>query len=192
MSWKREVFESIKGHNLEDMYTNVYLQANDCSKEELRELEEAGYECFDFDDEEPYYCITKEFALEHGFWVWDAAEEEFDEDLFEQDLSIFFNPSDNYLVCGAQRWNGAKGYALKHSYKDIFSRGYDCSFYLENVSRGGKTLLFTESSHDVPMGAMSCAIALTDREVENVSQWLNFGNFPALEEFVEQRAAFVK
>lgn len=73
--------------------------------------------------------------------------------------------ANNYLVIACNcTWNGATGYMIADSLTEAVSRDYDARIYPVDVTRGGKVLTCSEYSHDVPTGATTYIIALTDRE----------------------------
>jgi hypothetical protein len=81
-------------------------------------------------------------------------------------------PYDHYLVCAYHcRWDGVSGYKITDSLEDALYRDYDYHQYFIGGSRGGKTILLSESSHDVPMGHSVVVIGLTDKEYEKLSYW---------------------
>lgn len=112
----------------------------------------------------------------------------FDRDWFDSWMAGAIKTANSYLVFSVGcRWNGGSGYKIADSLEDAFSRDYDSSIYLNNVSKGGKTLVCSESSHDVPMGSTTYIIALTDKEREK----LDYARFETVENFVERCAAKV-
>ena len=109
--------------------------------------------------------------LEDGNWenaeFWD-----FDEDVRCEALLDLLKPAPHYLVLAHNcRWNGASGYTIVNSVDYVVCRDYGVSIYPVAVSRGGKCLVCREFSHDVPMGARTTIIALTEREYELLSHW---------------------
>ncbi len=85
-------------------------------------------------------------------------------------LSCFIKEAPHYLVFACNcRWDGTSGYKFVHDVGGLISRGYDVSIYPRTGSAGGKVLICTESSHDVPTGATTIMIALTENEYERLS-----------------------
>ena len=89
---------------------------------------------------------------------------------------------DNYLVFAKNcRWNGASGYKFAKSFRDAVSRSYDTIQILENISGGGKAVLVSEYSHDVPQGGTTVIVSLTDREYRKLQK----ADFEKVQEFAE-------
>ena len=105
---------------------------------------------------------------------------DFDENIVCENIAEYLKKANKYLVfaCGC-RWNGASGYKFAHDYFGTVSRSYDVSIYPKAYSKGKKTLVCREYSHDVPMGATTIIVALTDKEYER----LNNSSFSAVEQF---------
>ena len=97
---------------------------------------------------------------------------EYDEYELEDVMQSVIKPAKHYLVMAHNcRWNGASGYKVANSLPDTVRRSYEASIYPQSASCGGKTLICTEYSHDVPMGARTSIIALTEREYEFINHW---------------------
>ena len=95
-----------------------------------------------------------------------------DEYMYKDFISELIKPYNHYLVCAYHcRWDGASGYKIADSLEDALSRDYDYHQYFMGGSRGGKTILLSESSHDVPMGHRVVIIGLTNKEYEKLSYW---------------------
>jgi hypothetical protein len=78
----------------------------------------------------------------------------------------------HYLVMAHNcRWNGASGYKIVDSVEDTLKRDYEVSIYPVRATKGGKCLVCSESSHDVPTGAVTSIIALTEREYAFLNHW---------------------
>lgn len=112
----------------------------------------------------------------------------FDEDGFGSTLESVIKRGESYLVFAVGcRWNGASGYKIADSLEDAFSRDYDATIMLSDVSRGGKTMVCRESSHDVPMGSTTYVISLTTREAARLEN----ADFSMVEKFAKHCAARV-
>ena len=95
-------------------------------------------------------------------------------------LQCFIKEAPAYLVfLSGYRWNGSSGYVLTRDITGIIHRGYDCTICPRIASSGGKTLVCTENSHDVPMGSTTICVALTAAEY----QMLQNSDFEAVERF---------
>lgn len=83
-------------------------------------------------------------------------------------LEDLIKEAPHYLVFASNcRWDGASGYKIVDFMEEIVARDYEVSIYPIGVSKGGKTLMcreYSEYSHDVPMGARTTIIALTEKE----------------------------
>ena len=113
-----------------------------------------------------YMDIEKNDLWEYAkYFEFDGAERAFA-------LEDLLKDSKHYLVyLKGCRWNGTSGYKIFDSIEEVLDRGYDVSIYPRAISRGGKTLLCTESSHDVPTGHDAVIIALSDKEYEYLEHW---------------------
>ena len=97
---------------------------------------------------------------------------DFDEWEYRDFISQLIKPYNHYLVCAYHcTWDGASGYKIADSIEDALYRDYDCSQYFNGGSRGGKSMMLCEHSHDVPMGHRVVVIGLTDKEYEKLSYW---------------------
>lgn len=95
-----------------------------------------------------------------------------DEYMYNDFISELIKPYNHYLVCAyGCRWDGASGYKIADSLKEALSRSYDYHQYFVGGSRGGKSIVLCEYSHDVPMGHRVMVIGLTDKEYEKLSYW---------------------
>ena len=98
-----------------------------------------------------------------------------DEYMYEDFISELIKPYDHYLVCTYNcTWNGSNGYTIADSLKEALSRSYDYHQYFVGGSRGGKSMMLCEYSHDVPMGHSTMIIGLTDREYDKLTLCENF------------------
>ena len=87
-------------------------------------------------------------------------------------MESLIKKADHYLVMAYNcRWNGASGYKFADDIREALNRDYDTSIYPVTASRGGKVLVCREYSHDVPMGARTVIIALTDSQYEHLNAW---------------------
>lgn len=101
----------------------------------------------------------------------------------EHCLRGYLKEADHYLVMAHNcRWNGASGYKITDDIAKTVQRNYDVYIEPISVSKGGKSLICRESSHDVPMGARTTIIALTPREYEKYSDC----DWAEIEAFVTQ------
>ena len=83
---------------------------------------------------------------------------------------------DSYLVVALNcRYNGASGYKIVYNKQDCFYRSYNCSQYVVNRTKKGKTLILKEFHHDKPMGHYTVIIGLTDSELEKLNN-MSFEN----------------
>lgn len=94
-------------------------------------------------------------------WTCPDLNEEWEEETYKS----FVRPAPAYLVAAMRcRWDGASGYKIVPCIRDAFERRYEVTMWPTGVSPQGKTLRLREASHDVPMGADTYVIALTDKE----------------------------
>lgn len=147
---------------------------------------------FEIYDDEEYASVCIAYAdineiLNDPFnYEW-CMGSDFDEYEYRDFISQLIKPYDHYLVCAYHcRWDGASGYKIADSIEDALYRDYDYHQYYEGGSRGGKTILLSESSHDVPMGHRVMVIGLTDKEYEKLSYW-NV-NFKTVFDFAERNS----
>lgn len=116
----------------------------------------------------------------------DFANADYDELYADTFFSELIKPADHYLVFAhGCRWDGASGYYLAESIKDAIRRSYDAAIYPQEISKGGKTLVCREYSHDVPMGSKTVIIALTDREYANLEN----SSYEQVEAFANRHSA---
>ena len=102
---------------------------------------------------------------------------EWDDSLFEETMKEFLKESKHYLVFAYNcRWNGASGYKFATDYTDCVYRSYDTTLIPVNRSRGKKVLVCTEYSHDVPLGATTLIVALTDKEYDLLRNRVGFND----------------
>lgn len=96
----------------------------------------------------------------------------YDSEVLEWTMEDLVKEAPYYLVMAHNcRWTGASGYKIASSRVDALARDYEVSIFPEYVSRGGKCLVCREHSHDVPTGARTSIIALTEREYEFLNHW---------------------
>jgi hypothetical protein len=111
-----------------------------------------------------------------------------DEDERDELLDGLIKDAPHYLVMAHNcRWNGTSGYKFAHRKEEILYRGYNTSIYPVDASKGGKVLICNEFSHDVPMGATTSIIALTENEYD----MLDNASFEQVETFVRRMEARV-
>lgn len=111
---------------------------------------------------------------------------EYDEYEARDCMKMLIKEAPHYLVVAHNvRWDGCSGYKFSHDLLDAIHRDYDSVIYPESVSRGGKTLVCREASHDVPMGAMTTIIALTENEYDRLCRGDGVWDFA---EKMEERA----
>lgn len=94
-----------------------------------------------------------------------------DEEEYKRVLAQCIKNAKHYLVYAQSvRWDGHDGVKVASSLRDAFSRSYDATITLDDVSSGGKVLRCREASHDRPEGAYTYVIALTPAEYGRLSQ----------------------
>lgn len=108
------------------------------------------------------------------------------------DFMIFVNdlikPANHYLVVAyGSNWRGQTGYKLVSDICDAFFRNDNCSQYVVGSSSRGKSLLITESNHDVPMGYDTLIIALTDNEWNYLNNADFYGDFDKIIDFADKK-----
>lgn len=151
--------------------------------------EQASKEFIDdygIDDSDDAIMISIHEAYGYGIENIDWYNTEFDSEEYRYFLEELLKPANHYLIkIDTAMWNGSSGYKIVDELTDIFYRDYDTTVHLKGISKGGKTLEWVESSHDVPMGSSAIAIALTDKEYEKLSDQLEFDNFRSVDHFAE-------
>lgn len=143
-------------------------------------LDKLGFEIEDYMD----YVICDERTIDKYAESWDNVTynytDDYEIDLFINDL-MNCKAYNHYLVVGYNcTWNGASGYKICNDYKECFIRDYDVSMYVRGSSAKGKYLQLVEYSHDVPMGHTTLVIGLTEQEYQkitnaNIDDILKFG-----------------
>lgn len=133
-------------------------------------------------------CLVDSFVIEENN-LWDYSSY-FATDELEREtvLNELIKDSPHYLVMAHNcRWNGASGFIFVDDKKQAFYRDHEASIFPVDASTGGKTLICSEFSHDVPMGARTSVIALTDREYLNLKD----ADWDTVNAFVERQEARV-
>lgn len=154
--------------DLTEFATICIFDASELSGADLKKLEDDGLYLSDESDTVclQYYDYDQ---LENPPYNSTSFEE--DEELAKDLWDGILKPADHYLIYASHcKWNGASGYKIVDDQKDLLYRNYDISFYLKFVSKGGKILIAKECSHDVPLGALTYIIALTEREYRTINQ----------------------
>lgn len=173
-SFERSTYESrveaFQNLNLTDIQSIYDIDEDELDEDQIARLLYYGYERNECDncytvsavDMVAAKCENVPYA---EVWTDD------DEDTVEHVMSWFIKPAKHYLVFAFNcRWNGASGYSIVDDIKDTIHRSYDVTITPRHVSRYGKTLICRESSHDVPTGAETIIIALTDAEYRKLSE----------------------
>lgn len=177
---KNAKFLNDAGDSIEDLCTIYDIPLCRIPKEARQAL----YCDYDVDEDE---CVSLSQCDISKYELWNEAYcSEFDDDEQESLLSSVIKEAKHYLVFAyGIRWDGADGYTFCDSTAGIMRRSYECSHYIQEASAGGKTLSFIEASHDVPMGALCYAIALTDSEYDRLSNadWNTVAAFAEKHEF---------
>lgn len=109
----------------------------------------------------------------------------FDEDSFEDLVNNFLvKESNNYLVFAmGYGWRHLNGYRFNETVMDALYRDYDCTFSISGVSKGEKTVMLNEYSHDNPMGCSILITSLTDREYDRLYN----ADFETIEKFAKKQ-----
>lgn len=168
------------GDSIEDLCTICDVPLNRIPKSIREELD-----C-DFDSDENCTVALNQCDIDKYELWYDVSYSELDENELESLLDGIIKKAEHYLVFAyGIRWDGADGYTFCDSPVNIMHRSYECSHYIRKASAGGKVLEFIESSHDVPMGALCYAIALTDGEYDRLSNadWKTVEAFAKKHEF---------
>lgn len=93
-------------------------------------------------------------------------------------------PHEQYLVFAlGYGWRRRNAYRFKNSIEDALSVDYDNEFYIEGTTRGEKSILLKEYSHDNPMGCHWLVVGLTDREYDRLSN----SEFAIIEKFAKEQ-----
>lgn len=151
-----KAFEKLKGTDVYDIGYYQWLDWDLFDDEVKESLKAEGYT--------EYMALPKEVIDRHD--LWELVEDyDYDKDALMQAFEGVIKSAPHYLVMAHNcKWNGASGYMIVDSLSDAFYRGYDVSLKPLKISRGGKCTVFQESSHDVPTGALTSVIALTEHE----------------------------
>lgn len=106
------------------------------------------------------YGITTE-AVDWGYC-------EFDSVRLENELRSWIRDYPHYLVFAYNcRWDGSSGYKFADRLSDTVARSYEIAICPDHEIRKGVACI--EYSHDVPQGAMTYIIGLTEREFTRLS-----------------------
>lgn len=175
--------EGLKDINLSDLGNYYMVNLDGIDGEIMKKLKEMDYLC---DDEEsvwlPQYLIDS-LDIPYDNITWES--NYYDEEERRFFMESLIKDASHYLVMAHNcRWNGASGYSIVDSIEKALYRNYEATIYPKTASRGGKVLICGEYSHDVPTGATTSIIALTEREYEHLSHWDT--DFKTVKEFAEK------
>lgn len=156
------------------------------------EAKEALFSDFGVDEdilEESVIALSAADVEKYGLVPHFLTDTEWNDDAFNDVMDKYIKESDHYLVFASGcRWNGASGYRIANSKAEIVSRGYDAIITPVAGSRHRKVLVCRESSHDVPTGARTIVVALSQAEYEKL-QYADFADVKAYAETMAERAA---
>ena len=108
---------------------------------------------------------------------WESAY--FEEDELVELLREYLNVHKHYLVFAKNcTWNGSSGYTFCDDIAETCYRDYDITLILEKT--GKDAILCTESSHDVPCGAPTYIVGLSEKEYDKLQN----ASFDEIEKFV--------
>ena len=109
----------------------------------------------------------------------------FDGDEFEDFVNNFLvKERNNYLVFAmGYGWRHLNGYKFTETVRDALYRNYDCTFSISGVSKGEKTVMLSEYSHDNPTGCSLLITSLTDREYDRLYN----ADFETVEKFAKKQ-----
>lgn len=155
-----------------DIYKNVNianfgwytaLDWDDVNEETRALMRDDGYEPEDGSAEWIPVVDAEVYGVEHA--LHSGSSWDYDEDEAAESLLTMLKEAPYYLIMAHNcRWNSASSYKMVTKIVDTVKRGYDVTIYPKQVSKGGKCLIKSEHSHDVPMGARTSIIALTEKE----------------------------
>ncbi len=112
-------------------------------------------------------------------WIESEYFDEMHDDLLKKSKHVL-------VVAHNCNWKGSNGYKIADNLSSAMSRNYETTQILSAVTKSKKAFAVTESSHDVPMGARTTYIALTDGEYRKVENWLFFDKFDRIEAFINK------
>jgi len=149
----------LKRQNLTDVGLAFTVDAESLNTEAQKWLGESeGFCLIDANDVDILTGLDPNAAI-------DFCDYHFSEGYADMVHSQLLKDAGHYLVFASHcRWNGASGYTFVGSIAEAIRRSYDAAIYPRKVSKGGKTLICEEYSHDVPTGHRTVIIALTDKE----------------------------
>ena len=154
-------FKYFEGRDLLKLATDYTVDTEYLTEEQKEEL---GV----YDDDA--YIVLDESSIEDMDIPYEAVDWT-DPEWNDDSISGIMKDSAKYLVFAyGCRWNGASGYKFADTFRSALARDYDVSLVAKAVSKGGKALYLSESSHDVPMGAPTVIVALTNREYDSLCQ----------------------
>ncbi len=169
--------EEFRNYNLADAGVTYFFCPEDLDEKTREKLEQE----IDFDDDSDISLHSTDLCS-MGIESYDLpdGESEWDKDDEIETLRTFIKQAPGYLVfLSGYRWNGSSGYRLARDITSIIRRDYDVTINPRSATPGGKTLVCTEYSHDVPMGSTTVCVALTEAEY-----WmLKFADFETVERF---------
>ena len=144
------VFYTTPKSNIKEEYKKWYAD-DDCDYVSIEEHEISDV-CIDITSNDVVYDYT-------------------DEVIYEDVINSLMNHEryEHFLVVGyGCNWLRQTGYKIVDSYYQAFYRNDDVGQYYKNTSKGGKSVLLREFSHDVPTGYQVIIIGLTDSEYQKL------------------------
>lgn len=187
--------EYLKNNNIQDVGVIVWTPFSNIKKEFQNEICDSicrDIEYYLNDNEDEYvdiYLDDVDYYCEDNTNYEYCIGSDFDELMFKDYINSIIKSYNHYLVCAYHsNWLGQTGYKIADEIEDCFSRSYDCSQYVSGSSKGGKSLLITEYSHDVPMGHSTVIIGLTDKEFEKIDYEDRWGDFENIINFADRKS----
>lgn len=178
--------EDLKNVNLQDL--DLYFDV-DSSKLDEKCIDRLRNNAYEFSEDDDIGLVWApdidrlDVPYDSVYWDSPFCDDEYRDEILHQ----MIKPANHYLVFASGcRWNGASGYSFKETPADCLYRSYDATIRPHAVSKGGKTLVCIESSHDVPMGSHTYIIALTDDEYRRLED----AEFSTVRKFAEAQASY--
>lgn len=165
MNYQRNL-KLYKDMNLADAGVVIPLDTYELSEEAKEELRDKGYDTWinnGFID--VWATDVAKFHSDDIIENFISSESYIDEDERRYILNSLMGNYNHYLVVATSHtWDGRTGFRIASSIDDAIWRDDYVTLIPHSVSKGGKCLCLTESSHDVPMGSNTYIIGLTDVE----------------------------
>lgn len=180
-----ERIKELKGINVNDLF--IYAWCDYVKNKDT-------FDRNGFDHEGDFECTGSYFSMhdidKYGMVADYEDTLDWDEYEYESFIDTLIKDGEGGYLLYAETygWNGDSVYDTCDEKIDLFRRDYDFDFVLKGSSNKGKTLMFSEFSHDSPTGCTFYAIALTDRERDMIKN----AKFSTVRNFVRKHIKSIR